>query len=67
MTPDWVINYSKYQRAMATAKNSNDISEVKALYISFGGKVIITDDEPTIELEPEVIADVKAKKVKKTK
>jgi hypothetical protein len=47
--PDWVLNEIKYNRAKAQAKHPEIEAEVKALYVSYGGKLAIED------LTPEVI------------
>ena len=43
MKPNWVINDFKYQRALAGAKHRDNEDEVKALYVSYGGKLALED------------------------
>lgn len=70
--PNWIDNDIKYQRALAEAKDPNNEAEVKAIYVSYGGKLIGEEvvlseikeeqkvEEEKIVVTPEVVAEVEA-------
>ena len=67
--PNYVDNKIKYQRALANAKDPNNVVEVRALYVSYGGNLI--NEAPIVAEEvkevpaivEEVVNDVVAEEV----
>lgn len=61
--PNYVENKIKYQRALAEAKNPLDEAEVKAIYVSYGGKTFgesedeVVIEEPVVEVPEEIVAE----------
>ena len=63
MKPDYVVNDIKYQRALAEAKDPTNETEVKELYISFGGLLageqnVDSPSAPSVWVAPEEIKPI---------
>ena len=54
MKPNWVVNETKYNLAKNKAKNPNDEKEIKAIYVSYGGKLAFEEEVVLQEVKEEI-------------